>query len=149
MEAEYEVVSTTVVKLTLWQSLLMELAVPFFTLPTVWWDNIGATYPSVNPVFQSSTKYIENDFHFVSDNVAHRDLAFKYVSASDQIADILTKGISNPQFSNFRSKLNVVDGTFILQERVKDAASAYPKGIHTKSKPPPHNLPYYDNIEML
>lgn len=36
MEVEYEVVSTTVVKLTLQQSLLMELAVPFFTFPTAW-----------------------------------------------------------------------------------------------------------------
>lgn len=114
-EAEYRAIATTALELTWLQSLLMELGIPLSSPPTIWCDNIGATYLSANPVFHSRTKHIEIDFHFVRDKVAQRGLRVQYVPTKDQIADILTKGLSHPRFSTLRDKLNIR-----LWGRVKD-----------------------------
>jgi hypothetical protein len=33
--------------------------------PTIWCDNLGATYLSANSIFDAHTKHIEVDYHFV------------------------------------------------------------------------------------
>jgi len=36
----------------------------------IWYDNLGATYLSVKPIFHARTKHIEVDYHFICDRVA-------------------------------------------------------------------------------
>ena len=46
------------------RSLLRELGM-VDKPPTLWCDNLGATYLSANPFFHAQTKHVEVDYHFV------------------------------------------------------------------------------------
>uniref|UniRef100_A0A2N9FG96 CCHC-type domain-containing protein n=1 Tax=Fagus sylvatica TaxID=28930 RepID=A0A2N9FG96_FAGSY len=58
-----------------------------------------------NHVFHARTKHIEVDYHFVREKVVRRDVAVKFISTSDQLADILTKSLPSPGFTRLRDKL--------------------------------------------
>ncbi|KAH9762199.1 retrovirus-related pol polyprotein from transposon RE1 [Citrus sinensis] len=74
-----------------------------------------------NLVFHSRTKHIEIDVHFIRDKVLAGDLKICYVPSEDQIADILTKPLSSPQFNYLRDKLNVFPCPLSLRGAVKIA----------------------------
>jgi hypothetical protein len=97
-EAKYKVVANTTAELLWIHALLQELGITHSTPPTLWCDNIGATYMSVNPVFHTRTKHVEIDFHFVRDRVADKSLVVRFVPTSDQIADVLTKPLVSAKF---------------------------------------------------
>ena len=107
-EAEYKVVANATAELIWVQSLLQELGISQAQPPVLWCDNIGATYLSANPVFHARTKHIEVDYHFVRERVAQKLLQIKFISSKDQLADIFTKPLSQPQFEGCRRNLNLL-----------------------------------------
>jgi len=65
------------------------------------------------------------DFHFVRDKVLSRELVVVHLPAEFQVVDILTKAVSNPQFTIFRSKLKVSSAfTMNLKGGVKENCQA-------------------------
>lgn len=68
-EAEYRFVANTASELSWVSSLLHELGVQQPSTPTIYCDNVGATYLSSNPVFHSRMKHLALDFYFVRNNV--------------------------------------------------------------------------------
>lgn len=72
IEAKYKAFANTIAELLCLQSLLKELGVFLPKPPTLWCDNLGATYLSTNPILRSLTKHMEIDFHFVRDRVASK-----------------------------------------------------------------------------
>ncbi|KAD3068183.1 hypothetical protein E3N88_36063 [Mikania micrantha] len=107
-ESEYKALADTVAELTWLEALLHELGIFSQSSPTLWCDNLGATYLSANPVFHARTKHVEVDFHFVREKVAQGKLKVQFISTNDQIADIFTKPLSSQRFLMLRSKLQVV-----------------------------------------
>ena len=89
-------------------ALLRELGLSPTRPPSLWCDNIDATYLSVNPVFHARTKHIKIDYHFVREQVAKKALEIRHISTHDQLADVLTKPLPIQQFERFRSDLNVL-----------------------------------------
>ena len=87
-------------------SLFRELRI-ISSPPTLWCDNIGATYLSTNPVFHASMKHIEVDFHFVRELVAARRLRVCVIAGNDQTADLLTKPLPKSRFHLLWFKLNL------------------------------------------
>ena len=106
-ESEYKAIADTVAELIWLRSLLQELGIVYQS-PTLWCDNLGATYLSANPVFHARTKHVEVDYHFVREQVAQGRLNVKFISTGDQIADVFTKPLSSQRFLELRSKLQVV-----------------------------------------
>ena len=107
-EAEYKAVADATAELIWIQVLLRELGISQTREPSLWCDNIGATYLSANPIFHRRTKHVEVDYHFIRERVSSRQLDVRLISSKDQLADIMTKSLPAPSFSNFRRNLNLV-----------------------------------------
>ncbi|XP_014660319.1 uncharacterized protein LOC106804192 [Setaria italica] len=56
-----------------------------------------------NPVHHQRMKHIEIDIHFVREKVALGEVRVLHVPSSHQFADIMTKGLPSPLFTEFRS----------------------------------------------
>ncbi|KAK0573554.1 hypothetical protein LWI29_009785 [Acer saccharum] len=119
-EAEYRAVATTASEVIWLTSLLRELMIPMAGPPTIYCDNIGATYLCSNPVFHSRMKHIAIDFHFVREKVQSNQLRISHVSSADQLADSLTKPLSRTRFCLLRSKISVSEMPTVLWGRVKE-----------------------------
>ena len=107
-ESKYKALANATAELIWLQSVLGELGVAQMRAPSLWCDNLGATYLSANPIFHARTKHIEVDFHFMRERVARKMLEIRFISSKDQIADIFTKPLSAPVFSRLRHNLNLV-----------------------------------------
>jgi len=114
-EVEYKAVADTTELLWI-RALLQELGIRLSSPPTLWCDNIGATYMSVNSVFHARTKHVEIDFHFVCDHLADKSLDIRFIPSLDQLADVLTKPLVSTQFQQLCFKLNVRSSLLILLE---------------------------------
>lgn len=87
---------------------MQELGIRQDSPPTLWCDNIGATFLSSNPVFHARTKHIEVDYHFVRERVAQKLLHVRFISSKDQLADIFTKPLQLPLFQACKRNLNML-----------------------------------------
>ncbi|KAL3733972.1 hypothetical protein ACJRO7_023338 [Eucalyptus globulus] len=118
-EAEYRAIAMASAELIWVKSLLQELGIHMDTAPSLYCDNIGATYVCANPIFHSRMKHIEIDYHFVRELVKASKMRVSHISTHDQLADILTKPLSRLRTIQLRDKMDVSDGTSILRGRVK------------------------------
>jgi hypothetical protein len=107
-ESEYKAIADATAEIIWIQVLLRELGIPQIRSPTLWCDNLGATYLSANPIFHRRSKHIEVDYHFVRERVAAKQLDIRPISTKDQLADAFTKPLSGPAFTQFRNNLNLV-----------------------------------------
>ena len=101
------------------QSLLRKINLQIPMTPTLWCDNIGATYLAANPVFHGRMKHIEIDFHFVREYVNAGKIKIAYISTKDQLTDILTKPLPKLRFVKLKTNLNVIP-TMRLPEGIED-----------------------------
>ena len=106
-EAEYRAVAHTSAELRWICSLLTELGVTLTSPPTVYCDNIGATYLCQNPVFHSRMKHIAIDYHFIRGQIQNGMLRVTHVSTHDQLADGLTKPLARTPFQHLCNKIGV------------------------------------------
>jgi len=106
-EAEYKALAHGTAEVIWLQYLLTDLQVPSVYAPTIWCDNLGATYLSANPIFHACTKHVEVDYHFVRDRVAKKEIQIRFVPSRDQLADVFTKPFPVASFTAFWFKLRV------------------------------------------
>ena len=106
-EAEYRALASASTELCWLCVLLKDLGIYLHDPPILWCDNVSALAIASNPVFHARTKHIEVDFHFIREQVLRKDLQVKFVSPTDQLADIFTKGLSSHRFHDLQSKLLV------------------------------------------
>jgi hypothetical protein len=92
-EAEYKALANATAEVICVEALVRELGVTLKEKSCLWFDNLGATYMSPNPVFHARTKHIEIDFFFVRERVSSKQLDIRFISSKDQIADGFTKNL--------------------------------------------------------
>ena len=98
------------------RTLLKDLGVFISEAPILWCDNISTLAIASNPVFHACTKHIEVDFHFVRERVLRKDLAVKFVSTLDQLADIFSKSLPTHSLLDLHSNLMVTVRPLKLEE---------------------------------
>lgn len=86
-EVEYRGVANTSAELRWISSLLTKIGVHIPTTPTLYSDNIGATYLCQNPVFHSRIKHIVINYHFVHGKIQQRQLPVAHVSTHEHHLD--------------------------------------------------------------
>ncbi|KAE8731219.1 Detected protein of unknown function [Hibiscus syriacus] len=58
---------------------------------------------------RSMTKHVEIDRHFIKERLKNGDICILFVPSSEQLADVLTKGLFTTMFEGFMSKLGMID----------------------------------------
>jgi histone deacetylase 1/2 len=106
-ESEYKAMANATAEIMWVQSLLKELGVRDSPMARLWFDNLGATYLSANPVFHARTKHIEIDYHFVRERVAQKLLDVKLIGTNDQVADGFTKPLTAYKLQELKRNLNL------------------------------------------
>ncbi|GKF51394.1 ribonuclease H-like domain-containing protein [Tanacetum coccineum] len=106
-EAEYRGVTNSVAETSWIRNLFRELLTPLSIATLVYCDNVSAVYMSANPVQHQRTNHIEIYIHFVRDKVVAGHVRVLHVPSRFQYADIFTKELSYPLFTDFRSSLSV------------------------------------------
>ncbi|GKB17271.1 hypothetical protein Tco_0851194 [Tanacetum coccineum] len=69
----------------------------------------------VNPVQDDRTKHIEVDRHFIKEKLEAKIITLLFVRSEDQLADILTKAVSERSLYKYLGKLNFGDPTIQLE----------------------------------
>jgi transposase InsO family protein len=106
-ESEYRALAIASAELCWIRTLLKDLGIFISQTPILWCDNVSALAIASNPVFHARTKHIEVDFHFVRERVLRKDLIVKFVSTTDQLADIFTKSLPTQRFLDLQRNLTV------------------------------------------
>ncbi|RVX13659.1 Retrovirus-related Pol polyprotein from transposon RE1 [Vitis vinifera] len=123
-EAEYRSVASTAAEIRWIYSLLTELGVTLPQQPVIYCDNVGATHLCSNPVFHSRMKHVALDYHFIREQVQNGLLRVSHISASDQLANALTKPLARPQFGSLKAKIGLAPRPSILRGHDKDIQSS-------------------------
>jgi hypothetical protein len=104
-EAEYRAVANAAAECCWLRNLLRELHVLVDKATVIYCDNVSAVYLSENPVHHRRTKHVELDIHFVREKVALGQFKVLHIPTRYQFADIMTKGLPTPLFTEFRDSL--------------------------------------------
>lgn len=123
-EAKFKGVANVTTKILGLQHLFRDLAISMSQAPLFYYDNIGATYLSSNPIFQARMKQVEVDFHFVHRQVQNKTLRVAFISNKDQPADIFMKPLTIARFLFICSSLCLYQLLLVLRRDVKDYIKA-------------------------
>jgi hypothetical protein len=108
-EAELRAMAHGVCEVLWLKILLMELGLFQHKPLLLYCDNKAALDIAHNPMQHGRTKHIEIDRHFIKEKLDHGIICMPYVSSSDQLADILTKGLPEKVFSSLCTKMGLYD----------------------------------------
>ncbi|GKA54585.1 ribonuclease H-like domain-containing protein [Tanacetum coccineum] len=83
---------------------------------TLHYDSNSTIKIVANPVFHERTKHLEIDLHFVREKILKGVVKTIKVESTNQIADILTKGVDTVQHKELVKKLGMIDIYQVLVE---------------------------------
>ena len=88
---------------------MKELRKPITSPMKLYCDSKAAISIAHNPVQHNRTKHVEIDRHFIKEKIEEGQVCMPFVPSKQQIADILTKGLSKTSFDFLISKLGMID----------------------------------------
>ena len=72
-------------------------------------NNKVAISIAYNPVHHDRTKHVEVDKHFIKEKIENGVICMTYVPTTQQIGDVLTKGLSRQSFEDLVDKMGMID----------------------------------------
>lgn len=108
-EAEYRAMAHGVCEMLWLKRVMDELKRPIEVPMKLYCDNQAAISIAHNPVQHDRTKHIEIDRHFIKEKLEGGVICMPFVPSTQQIADILTKGLCRPNFERLASKLGMMN----------------------------------------
>ncbi|KAA0048527.1 transportin-3 isoform X1 [Cucumis melo var. makuwa] len=121
-EAEYRAMSLGICEEIWLQKVLSDLHQECETPLKLFCDNKAAISIANNPVQHDRTKHVEIDRHFIKERLDSGSICIPYIPSSQQITDVLTKGLLRPHFDLCVSKLFLATG---ITESVSSHACAF------------------------
>ena len=104
-EVEFKALAQGACELMWIKRLLEELKLSQNDPMKLYCDNQAAISIAHNPVHRDRTKHIEVDRHFIKEKIESGVICLTYVPTSQQVAGILTKGLTRQLFEDFKGKL--------------------------------------------
>ena len=108
-EAEFRAMAQGVCEGIWLKRILEELNMEMKTPMKLYCDNKSAISIAHNPVQHDRTKHVEIDRHFIKEKLERGEICTPFVSTTEQLADILTKGLYKTKFEEFLCKLGMID----------------------------------------
>ena len=108
-EAEYRGMALGICEALWLKFLLQDLGYSLKQPIQLYCDNKAACDIAHNPVQHDRTKHVEVDRFFIKEKLDGKVVELPKIRSEDQLADILTKGVSNRVFSKFLDKLGLCD----------------------------------------
>lgn len=106
-EAEFRAMAHGICELLWLKIILTDLKINWERPMKLYCDNKSAINIAHNPVQHDRTKHIEVDRHFIKEKLDSGLICTPFVPTHEQLADILTKGLSRPMFEKITSKLGM------------------------------------------
>jgi len=108
-EVEFRAIAQGVCE-TLWLKILLtELGFDSKDSMRLYCDNKAAISIAHNPVQHDRTKHVEIDRHFIKEKLREGIICTPYVKIGEQLADMLSKGVSSGTLHSTLSKLGMRD----------------------------------------
>ncbi|GJT32224.1 retrovirus-related pol polyprotein from transposon TNT 1-94 [Tanacetum coccineum] len=98
-EAEYVTATGCCANILWMKSQLSDYDIHYKMVP-IFCDNTGAIVISNNPVLHSRTNHIDIRYHFIMDHILKGDIELHFIPTEYQLADIFTKPLDEPTFTN-------------------------------------------------
>ena len=70
-------------------------------------DSLSAIELANNPKHHTKTKHINIQYHFIQEYITNNTIQLSHISTKEQLADILTKVLSGPTFTNLVKQMNL------------------------------------------
>ncbi|KAL0451457.1 UNVERIFIED_CONTAM: Retrovirus-related Pol polyprotein from transposon RE2 [Sesamum latifolium] len=109
VEAEYRGMTKAICELLWIRNLMQDLNIKQDNLMRLYCDNRAACNIAHNPIQHDRTKHVEIDRHFIKEKLEAKLIEVPHVRSQDQLADVLTKAVSNQVFYNCLEKLRMSD----------------------------------------
>lgn len=106
-EAEYMAVCEAVKEAIWLKQLLHDNGYPYEEPTMIKVDNQSAIKLIRNPEFHKRSKHMDVRYHFVREKYVNKDIDIEYVFSQEQLADILTKPLSQELFCILRRKIGM------------------------------------------
>ncbi|KAI3789909.1 hypothetical protein L2E82_02715 [Cichorium intybus] len=71
-------------------------------------DNLSSIQLAKNPTFHARTKHVEVHYHFIREKVLNGEIDLQYIKTSDQVADLLTKGLPSKKMTEFCEQMGMI-----------------------------------------
>ena len=72
-------------------------------------DNKSTISIAHNPIHHDRTKHVEVDRHFIKEKLDGRIINIEYIPTTQQLVDILTKGLTEQVFDFLVNKLGLIN----------------------------------------